>query len=156
VREEDIGAGNRESGIGKQRTAILFRVLIGAILVTTGVGKLLDVAGFARVLGTYRTFADSLLLPIAVLVPVAELLLALWLFSAWRPFAAAMTALAMHLTYAGWSASAVLRGLKLENCGCFGVFLPRRLGWSTVAEDLVAAALCGTLAVLSPKRRGAA
>jgi hypothetical protein len=40
----------------------------------------------------------------------------------------------MHLLYAAWSA-AVLRGLKLANCGCFGVSFARPLGWSTVVED---------------------
>jgi hypothetical protein len=43
----------------------------------------------------------------------------------------------MHALYAAWSAVSVLRGLKLPNCGCFGVFLVRPLGWSTVFEDLV-------------------
>jgi hypothetical protein len=44
---------------------------------------------------------------------------------------------AMHFAYAGWSAVALLRGLRLDNCGCFGVFLARPLGWETVAEDMV-------------------
>jgi hypothetical protein len=43
----------------------------------------------------------------------------------------------MHALYALWSAVSVLRGLKLPNCGCFGVFLARPLGWSTAVEDLV-------------------
>jgi hypothetical protein len=75
-----------------------------------------------------------------------------WLFSGWRPFAAAVAALGVHLVYAGWAASAVLRGLELSNCGCFGVVLPRPLGWGTVAEDLAMAALCAWLAALSRLR----
>ena len=134
------------AGLAGVRHAL--RWLIGGVLLLTAVGKLLDVAGFARVIGTYRVFPESLLLPLAILVPVSELLLALWLFSGRRLFPAAMIALAMHVAYAAWSASAVERGLKLTNCGCFGVFLPRPLGWSTVAEDLVMAFLCGALAAL--------
>jgi hypothetical protein len=138
---------------GRGRARGILRILIGAILVATAAGKLLDVAGFARVVGTYRVFSDSLLLPVAVLIPVAELALGIWLLSGRRSFAGAVTALAMHVAYAAWSASAVLRGLRLANCGCFGVFWPRPLGWSTVAEDLVLAGLCGTLAALSPRAR---
>jgi len=138
-------------GRGRARARSVLRVLIGAILLATGTGKLLDVAGFAKVVGTYRVFADSVLLPVAVGIPAAEILLGVWLLSGRRPFAAAVTALAMHVGYAAWSASAVLRGLALANCGCFGVFWPRPLGWSTVAEDLVLAGLCGTLAALSPR-----
>lgn len=146
-----LGVGNRGSEIGNRRARTLLRLLIGAVLVATGLGKLLDAAGFARVLGTYRAFPHPLLLPIAVGVPVAELLLGGWLFSGRRPFFAALAALAMHLAYGAWSASALLRGLNLANCGCFGVFLPRPLGWSTVAEDLVLAGLCGALASISPR-----
>ena len=129
-------------------TRRVLRFLIGAVLLVTAAGKLLDVAGFARVIGTYEVFADPALVPLAVLIPAAEFLLAVWLFSGRRPFAAAMAALAMHLGYAAWSASAIQRGLKLSNCGCFGVFLPRPLSWSTVLEDLVMALLCGALAAL--------
>lgn len=147
------GAARRETGNGKATARIVLRVLIASVLFATAVGKLLDVGGFARVLGTYRALDDRALLPIAIAVPVAELVLAVWLFSNRRPFAAAMAAFAMHLAYAAWSASAVLRGLALPNCGCFGVFLPRRLSWSTVVEDLVLAGACATLAGLSPRSR---
>ena len=143
------------SGNGKRRARVALRLLIGAILAVTAAGKLLDVSGFARVLDTYDAFPRGLLLPIAVVVPLAELVLAIWLFSGRRPFPAAVWALGMHLVYAGWSAASVLRGLKLANCGCFGVFWPRPLGWSTVAEDIAVAAACGALAVMSPRGRPA-
>ncbi|MEO8430875.1 MAG: MauE/DoxX family redox-associated membrane protein [Acidobacteriota bacterium] len=136
----------REPGSGRRRTRTVLRLAIGAILFVTAIGKLLDVPGFARVLGTYRALPDAAVFPAAVAVPAAELLLALWLFSDRRPLGAAVAALLMHLAYAAWSATAILRGLALPNCGCFGVFLPRPLGWSTVAEDLVVAGACAWLA----------
>ena len=129
------------------------RFLIGATLAVTAAGKLLDVGGFARVIGTYQVFPDTALLPVALLIPAAELALAAWLFSGARLFAAALAALGMHLVYAGWAASAVARGLQLSNCGCFGVFLPRPLGWATVVEDLAMALLCAWLGTLSRQRR---
>ncbi len=130
--------------------------MIAFILFATAVGKFLDVPGFARVLGTYRAFPGALLVPLAVLIPAAELALAVWLAVGRRPFGAAVAALAAHLAYAAWSASAILRGLHLANCGCFGVFLPRRLGWSTVVEDLVLSALCGALVLVTPRSHGGA
>jgi len=147
------GGGNRESGTGSRKLRLALGGLIGLVLLATGIGKLLDVTGFATVVGTYRVFGDSLLLPVAVGIPVAEVVLGVWLLSGRRPFAAAGTALAMHVGYAAWSASAVLRGLKLANCGCFGVFWPRPLGWATVIEDLAVAGLCGVLAAVSPRAR---
>jgi hypothetical protein len=44
-----------------------------------------------------------------------------------------------------------MRGLRLANCGCFGVFLPRPLGWSTVIEDLVMAGVCAALAFVAAR-----
>jgi hypothetical protein len=117
--------------------AAFLRFAIGVILLATAVGKLLDVPGFARILAQYRALPDWTLMPLAAAIPVAELVLAIWLFSGRRLAAAALTSIALHASYAAWSAAAVLRGLKLSNCGCFGVFLARRLSWSTVVEDLV-------------------
>lgn len=129
------------------------RFVIATILLATAAGKLLDVRGFAEVLRTYEAFPDALLLPIAIAVPLAELALAVWLFSGRNLFAAGAVAAGMHLLYAGWSGVSLLRGLKPANCGCFGVFLARPLGWSTVAEDLVLTGAALALAALSRERR---
>jgi hypothetical protein len=117
--------------------AVFLRFAIGAILLATAVGKLLDIPGFVRILAQYRALPEEALMPLATAVPVAELVLAVWLFSGRRLAAAALASVGLHAAYAVWSAAAVLRGLKLPNCGCFGVFLARRLSWSTVVEDLV-------------------
>ncbi|MDQ2979563.1 MAG: hypothetical protein M3R62_10090 [Acidobacteriota bacterium] len=145
--------GNRESGIGNRGVRIFLRNLVGLVLVATAVGKLLDLPGFARVLGAYQAFPEALLLPIGAAVVLAELALAVWLLSGRRPFSAALAALVLHVAYAVWSTSALLRGLQLSNCGCFGVFLPRRLSWFTVAEDLALAGICAALAGLSRSSR---
>ena len=128
------------------------RFAIGAVLLVTAAGKLLDIAGFADVLKTYAAFPDAILLPLSLAIPLAELALALWLFSGQFLAAAAITSVVMHFLYAAWSAVSVLRGLRLSNCGCFGVFWPRPLGWTTVLEDLVLMAASLALAILARKR----
>lgn len=132
-----------------KREFVALRVFIGLVLLATALGKLLDVPGFSRVLATYEVLPESLLTPLAAAVPLAELALAVWLFSGRRILGAAAASGAMHLVYAAWSAAAILRGLKLANCGCFGVFLARPLGWSTVAEDLVMTGLSVALVALA-------
>jgi hypothetical protein len=134
------------------RTKIILRLFIGFVLLATAAGKLLDVRGFAGVLRTYEAFPEDALLPVAIGAPLAELALALWLFSGRRMTGAAAAALGMHLFYAGWAAASVLRGLKLANCGCFGVFLARPLGWNTVLEDLVLTGLSAWLLALARRR----
>ncbi len=135
------------------RGARLFlRLALALILLATAAGKLLDVRGFAEILRGYQAFPGPLLLPLTLGVALFELLLALWLFSGRNLFGAALVSVALHATYALWSAVSVLRGLKLANCGCFGVFLSRPLGWSTVVEDLVLTGAALGLAALSRRR----
>jgi hypothetical protein len=125
------------------------RFALGGILLVSAAGKLVDIPGFMAVLKTYKAFPDSILLLLALGVPLAELAIALWLFSGRFLAAAALTSVVMHFLYAVWAAVSVLRGLRLANCGCFGVFWPRALDWSTVAQDLVMMAASFALLVLA-------
>jgi hypothetical protein len=129
------------------------RIAIGLVLLATAAGKLLDVPGFARVLESYQAFPPGSIPWIAWAVPLAELGLAVWLFSAYRLRAAAVGSTLTHLLYAFWSAVSLLGGLRLANCGCFGVFLERPLTWGTVWEDSVMVALSAALAVLAGRTR---
>jgi hypothetical protein len=136
----------------RKRAAIVLRVLIGLVLLATAAGKLLDVGGFARVLETYRLVSPSLLLALALAIPLAELALAIWLLSGARPAIAAAAAGLLHAGYGSVAAATLLRGIPVENCGCFGVFFPRPLGWNTVVEDVVMVALsAGLLAASLPR-----
>lgn len=132
---------------------VFLRFAIAAVLLVSATGKLLDVQAFARVLETYRAFPDRVLFPLALAIPLAELGLALWLLSGLAPAAAALASVVIHFAYGVWSAISVLRGLELSNCGCFGVFWPRPLGWFTVLEDLVLMAV--SFALLTLSRRAA-
>jgi hypothetical protein len=129
------------------------RFAIGLVLLATASGKLLDAPGFARILGSYRAFPSWSLLPLAWAIPLLETALGVWLLAGRRLRGAALCSLAMHAVYAAWSVVSIERGLKLSNCGCFGVFLARPLNWSTVAEDGVMMLLSGALAGLAWRSR---
>jgi hypothetical protein len=121
----------------RRRLAVVLRAAIGTILLATAVGKLLDIRGFAQVLGTYEVLPEASLFPLTAAIPLVELALAVWLSSGRALAGAALASAVMHAAYAAWSWAALARGLHLRNCGCFGVFLARPLTWGTVAEDLV-------------------
>ncbi len=123
------------------RLGATLRFFIGLVLLATGAGKLLDVRGFADVLRTYQALPEGLVAPLSLAVPLVELVLAAWLLSGRRRAGAALASAAMHLVYAAWAVGGLARGLRLENCGCFGVFLARPLTWRTVVEDAVMVAL---------------
>lgn len=137
----------RRSWAGRVRTGL--RLSIAFLLAATAVGKLLDVGGFAAVVATYRVLPEALSLPAAGAVPIAELVLAAWLFSAWALPAAAAASVLMHGAYAGLAGLTLLRGIPVPNCGCFGVFLSRPLTPATILEDLVLLAASAALIALA-------
>ncbi|WP_376098646.1 MauE/DoxX family redox-associated membrane protein [Roseomonas sp. CCTCC AB2023176] len=113
-------------------------------------GKALDLRGFVAVADAYRLVPPFLTMPGALSLTLAEAGIALGLVLPRFRRPAAIAAGALALTYGAALIATLLRGIPLENCGCFGVFLARPLTvWSPV-EDLVLAALCFAVARLSP------
>lgn len=110
--------------------------LLAALHAATGIGKLLDLPGFAAVLGEYRLLPAALLWPAAVGMTALELGIALGLMlRRWRR-RAALAAAALAAVNGAVLVLTLWRGLALGNCGCFGVFLARPLRWTSPLEDL--------------------
>ncbi len=128
----------------------LLRVFVGAVLVSTGLGKGLDVGGFVDVIGTYRLMPALLHWPTAIGMTTFEIVLGLWLLSGRRPARAGLVSALLHASFTAWAIIALLRGLDIPNCGCFGVFLARPLTWATPIEDAVMIAFSLAVFALAP------
>lgn len=130
----------------------LFQGLFGLLIFTTAIGKLLDNRGFAEVIATYEFgLPETVLLPLALSVSLVELALALFITKSKNQVLCGQFVLAMHVGYTVLALSSILRGLELQNCGCFGVFLARPLSWQTVAEDSILTALSVVYWLLAKK-----
>ena len=125
--------------------------LIALVLLLTGFAKLLDMPGFAAVVATYRVVPAALLQPAAWSVALGELGLAVWLLSGRALRRAAPASAALHALYLCWAALALLRGLPIANCGCFGVFWARPLSPATLLEDAAMIALSLLLARMAAR-----
>ena len=131
---------------------LVLRLLIGLVLLATSTGKFLNLAGFAAIVGTYKVLPDSLLFPAGLALALTELGLAvLLLFGRYLRLAAAAV-VALHLVFVFWLLAADLRGLEIDNCGCFGVFWGRPLTAWTYLEDGVMLALSLGLVVALRRR----
>jgi hypothetical protein len=129
---------------------------LAALHVAAALGKVLDLGGFADVLAEYRLFPAATLMPLAVAVTLAEAAVALGLVLRRIRHLAALASGAMALGYGVTLTVTLLRGIRLENCGCFGVFLARPLTPLTPFEDLLLLGLSLVLAWLAwPARRPA-
>ena len=118
--------------------------LLGAIIFSQGVGKLLDPPGYFAALEPFALFADTVLPPLGLLWMVVELLggagllVAGWTRDPQAPLAkfAAGLAVAVTLSYLLMAGQAYLRGLEIENCTCFGVYLTQRLSGFVLLQDV--------------------
>ncbi len=135
---------------GLRRLPALF---VGVVLVATGVGKALDLEGFVGVLAGYRlmpAWGDRL---VAYTLPFVELATGLGLLSGLARRPAAAAAVGLHALLVGVVVVTLWRGVPVENCGCFGVFLARPLSVQTLLEDLAMLALSlWALAGVRPRR----
>lgn len=118
------------------RWAVGLAWLLALAFGATGLGKALDVVGFALILRDFRLFPEALLMPLALGVILVEFAIAIGLL--WGGFrgVAAVGAMAMASVNALVLSVTLLRGIALENCGCFGVFWARPLTPLTPLEDV--------------------
>ena len=125
--------------------------LIGCVLLLAATGKLLDNRHFAEVLAQWQLFPRWSLLPLGVVTSLAELILALWLFSGWRLDRAALLSVLFHLGYSIATVVTLIRGIRLPDCGCFGILFPHPLNWTMAIEDSGFAVLSLVLCLLARK-----
>ena len=104
-----------------ERVALAARLLVGAVFIFSGLHKLaVPAEEFGAVLESYYIVPDSHTMLFAHAVPWAELLTGVFLAAGLFARAAAAAAFLMLSTFILALVSTKLRGIPLENCGCFG------------------------------------
>ena len=137
--------------LSRRIARVVLQIILGVVIFGSALGKSLDFPGFVRVLDEYRAVPPGALWPVAIAVTVFEGFLGAWLLCGLRRRDAAWVSVAMNAAYAMGMTVTLLRGLHLENCGCFGVFLARPLTWESPLEDLAMIALSLALVALSTR-----
>ena len=122
------------------------QIFFALLLLASALGKLLDMQGFYGIVRSYQLLPDALIAPAAWALSLAELALGMALgitlgsssVASLRLRPAVVCLLVpLHVFYLFGLTTALLRGLALPNCGCFGVYWPRSLTVWSVVEDLV-------------------
>ena len=130
---------------------LILKWFFGLLVIGTGVGKLLDNRGFADVILTYQFgLPHELAMVLGLGVSLFELILGIYILQEKRQVRNGILLILMHFGYVGLATISNLRGLNLTNCGCFGVFWQRTLGWGTVVEDLILLSLSILFYFLAP------
>lgn len=126
---------------------LLARLLLAAIFLLAAVAKLRDREGSAEALREFR-LPVPLARPAAVLLPLAELAVAVLLLPAATAQTAAAAALGLLCIFTAAIAVQLVRGRK-PDCRCFGQLRASPIGPRTLVRNAVFAALAG-LVLLRP------
>jgi uncharacterized membrane protein YphA (DoxX/SURF4 family) len=132
---------------------LLLRVALAGLFLYAGALKLADPGGFAQDLLHYRVLPESMAAPLAVGLPVLEVVLGLGLLTRAYMNGAALLAAASLAVFAAAMAQAKVRGINLD-CGCFGAAASMQVSWTKVAINLGLAILCSWIARPSPNALG--
>jgi thiol-disulfide isomerase/thioredoxin len=131
---------------------IVVRLLLSAVFALAAVAKLADRGGFRRTLTAFGVPAGPAG-PLAVALPVAELLVAVALLPAGTAWWGAVGALALLLAFTAAIAVNLARGRR-PACNCFGQVGAAPIGWSTLIRNGVLAAAAGVVVARGPAATG--
>src|SRR5438128_211981 len=132
---------------------LLARLLLAMVFVVAGLAKLVDRAGSRQALIDFGVPA-RLVTPLVVLLPLAELVVAVALIptaSAWWGAVGALAVLVLFVTAIGYN---LARG-RTPDCHCFGQLHSAPVGWSTLVRNLILAAVAGFVVGLGRTNAGA-
>ncbi|MFE3329694.1 MauE/DoxX family redox-associated membrane protein [Streptomyces sp. NPDC059176] len=116
---------------------MVLRIVVGTVYTAMAVGQLASFGYMPQILAAYGLVTGPAATMLAACLIVGELVCGIWFLT--RPRS---KALAPVWVYTGvsvvWTVLAVqayARGLTVDNCGCFGIYLTQRLSWVVLVQD---------------------
>ncbi len=128
---------------------LLLRVAVGVLFVWAGGAKIGHADVFAAQIAAFGLVPHALIAPLALLLPLFEVLLGAYLVLGLYTRVAAIIAVVQLAIFATAIGTAVARGLSLS-CGCFGPGDKSVTSWPEVARDLAFAAIAAFVAWQAP------
>lgn len=120
---------------------LLARLLLAGVFIVAGLAKLADRAGSQKALRDFGVPA-VLATPFGVVLPLAELAVAIALIPTIAAWWGALGALLLLLLFVGGISYNLARG-RQPDCHCFGQIYSAPAGWPTLLRNLVLAAVAG-------------
>jgi uncharacterized membrane protein YphA (DoxX/SURF4 family) len=125
------------------KAAVAARLTVGAVLVISGFSKvMIPVEEFAMVLEGYQLFPLPMLMVLARVLPWVELFAGACLFLGVATGLAGVVATALFIGFIMALGSTLVRGVPVEDCGCFGWGLPHLHPAVTIVMDAGLLVLC--------------
>jgi len=127
---------------------LLARLVLVVVFLVAGVGKLLDLKGSQQAMRDF-SLPDFLAAPLGILLPFAELAVAVALIPTASAWWGALGALVLLLLFVAGIAYNLTLGRK-PDCHCFGVFYSSAIGRNTLIRNLILAAVALLVVAFGP------
>lgn len=115
------------------------RLIPGVLFTAMARGQLASLLRMPAILAAQGLHPRLAALAVAVALIAGELLVGAWFAERPRSWPTMQVAVRTAVA-AAWTAPAVgafARGAAVPNCGCFGRYLPQRLSWITLIEEVL-------------------
>ncbi len=114
---------------------VLFRMILGVVLIVSGMEKIPHVGDFARAIDNYHILPFGLENLMAILLPWVEIVAGISLIGGFFLNGASLITGSMMVMFILAIASAMLRGYNIE-CGC-GLKEGEMVGMGKIIEDII-------------------
>jgi uncharacterized membrane protein YphA (DoxX/SURF4 family) len=100
---------------------LLARIIVGGVLVYAGFMKAIGPsAEFAAIIAAYKILPAALVTPLSMALPYIEMWIGLFVLAGFYTRQAAIAAVVLIGAFSIALVSALVRGIDLASCGCFG------------------------------------
>jgi len=113
------------------------RSLLVAIFLTSSLPKLRHPRAFTTAVQAYHLLPQPWIRPFAIILPWLELALGLMLLLGWGTRIAALAGSGLLLVFLTAMGINLARGRKDLDCGCSGKKHSQKIGWKTIARNIV-------------------
>lgn len=132
---------------------LLVRLILVAIFAVAGIGKLLDLSGSKKAVEDFGV-PESLSKPIAVLLPVGEILIAVLLLFTQTSWYGAVLGLLLLLAFIGGMGYQMYQG-NAPDCHCFGAIHSEPVSPKSIIRNAIFAVLALVLVISGSENQGA-
>lgn len=125
-----------------RRLMVIFRLIVGGVFVFSGFAKLMSPPEeFAEAIRSYQIAPQLFLYPLALTLPWVELLTGAFLCVGLFSRIAATVAAAQLALFMGVIFVAMIKGVDLKDCGCFGAIGLKETPPQTLIRDAILLAM---------------
>ncbi|WP_028812526.1 MauE/DoxX family redox-associated membrane protein [Streptomyces flavidovirens] len=116
---------------------MVLRIVLGAVYSAMAIAQLASLPHMSGILSAYGLVTGAAATALALALIAGELVSGIWFLA--RPRSKALAPVCVYTGVSvAWTVLAVqayARGLTVDNCGCFGIYLTQRLSWFVLLQD---------------------